>query len=121
VAGRGERRRQGGWKIQRLGIEQGFVEGFHRVGIVTLPSPAPVAMACEMPAAAIGVGATTQPAVRPATPKGRRARGAAQRRRSSVNGNSRLPGTSMVAAGVRISPGVWPVRVKRDRRRLSAS
>ena len=43
-----------------------------------------------------------------------------QRRRSSVNGNSLLAGTWMVAGGTFTTPGVWPMRVKRDRRRLSA-
>jgi hypothetical protein len=41
------------------------------------------------------------------------------RRRSSVNGNSLLPGTLMVAGGMCMAPGVWPVVVKRVRRRLS--
>jgi len=45
----------------------------------------------------------------------------AGRRRSRVNGNSRLPCRSMVAAGTCIRPGVWPMREKRARRRLSAS
>ena len=43
------------------------------------------------------------------------------RRKSRVNGNSLLPGTLMVAGGTFITPGVWPMEVKRVRRRLSAS
>ena len=43
------------------------------------------------------------------------------RRKSSVNGNSRLPGRWMVAGGTASLPGVCPMRVKRVRRRLSAS
>ena len=43
------------------------------------------------------------------------------RRRSSVNGNSRLPGSSIVAGGTASRPGVCPMREKRARRRLSAS
>ena len=42
-------------------------------------------------------------------------------RKSLVNGNSLLPGTLMVAGGTFITPGVWPVSVKRVKRRLSAS
>ena len=33
----------------------------------------------------------------------------------------RLPGTLMLAGGTSMRPGVWPMRTKRDRRRLSAS
>ena len=43
------------------------------------------------------------------------------RRKSRVNGNSRLPGTLIVAGGTFMMPGVWPMAVKRDSRRLSAS
>ena len=49
---------------------------------------------------------------------GRSARhGPAGRRRSTVNGNSRLGAAGCTA----IAPGVWPKRKKRARRRLSAS
>ena len=43
------------------------------------------------------------------------------RLKSSVNGHSRLPGTLIVAGGTFMMPGVWPMAVKRDSRRLSAS
>ena len=41
--------------------------------------------------------------------------------RSRVNGNSLLAATLIVAGGTFITPGVWPVAVKRVKRRLSAS
>ena len=42
-------------------------------------------------------------------------------RRSNVNGNSGLAANSMLARGMAMRPGVWPIRKNRAKRRLSAS
>ena len=50
-----------------------------------------------------------------------RIRTAVVRRRSSVHGNSRLPGRASAAGGAAARPAVCPMGAKRARRRLSAS